>query len=78
MAKTSLLLFLLVLFLSMSHRLTVAEARPFSIIPSQQRYAKIFGTLGIVCKCCDNGENECTSTWTEPCSKLQCLPWKLH
>lgn len=41
-------------------------------------YKKVFETLGIACKCCDVSGNECSSTWTEPCSKLQCLPWKYN
>ncbi|KAH1090160.1 hypothetical protein J1N35_017417 [Gossypium stocksii] len=41
-------------------------------------YSKIFATLGVVCKCCDGSGGECSTTWTQPCSKLKCLPWKLH
>ncbi|KAG6671191.1 hypothetical protein I3843_Q009100 [Carya illinoinensis] len=56
----------------------VTEARLLSSssIPDQQKYSKIFSTLGIVCKCCDGETGECTSTRTECCSKLQCFPWK--
>jgi hypothetical protein len=42
-------------------------------------YSKIFATLGLVCKCCDNGiEGACKETWTDSCSNIQCLPWKTH
>ncbi|KAJ0028768.1 hypothetical protein Pint_35300 [Pistacia integerrima] len=76
-SKPCLFLILIIMSFSLSHRPRVAEARPLSIQP-QQRYTKIFETLGIACKCCDVSGNECSSTWTEPCSKLQCLPWKLQ
>src|SRR5438445_461434 len=40
-------------------------------------YSKLLGTLGMVCKCCDGNGGECrTTTWLEPCSNLQCHPWK--
>ncbi|TYJ19036.1 hypothetical protein E1A91_A09G163400v1 [Gossypium mustelinum] len=72
------LLFLLVISVSSSQIPMVSAARPFSILPDQQRYSKIFATLGVVCKCCDGSGGECSTTWTQPCSKLKCLPWKLH
>ncbi|GMI71273.1 hypothetical protein HRI_000796600 [Hibiscus trionum] len=56
----------------------VSAARPLSILPEQQRYSKMFATLGVVCECCDGSGGECSTTWTQPCSKLNCLPWKLH
>ncbi|KAH7553760.1 hypothetical protein ACOSP7_029389 [Xanthoceras sorbifolium] len=74
---SSLLLVLLVMIIVMSPEPGFAEARPLSIIP-EQRYTKFFATLGIACKCCDGRGRACTSTWTGPCSELQCLPWKLH
>ncbi|KAG6693074.1 hypothetical protein I3843_10G140800 [Carya illinoinensis] len=78
--KHLLLVLLLILIVSTSQLQLpggVAEARPISSIP-QQRYSKIFSTLGIVCKCCDGDKGECTSTRTESCSNLQCFPWKLN
>ncbi|XWS43781.1 hypothetical protein CRYUN_Cryun16bG0133500 [Craigia yunnanensis] len=73
-----LLLLLLVFSVSASQVPPASAARPLSILPDQQRYSKIFATLGVVCKCCDGTGAECSSTWTEPCSQLKCLPWKLH
>ncbi|CAN6581318.1 unnamed protein product [Malus baccata var. baccata] len=74
--KYSLLPFLLLLVVVfVSGKSSAAEGRPLALLP-QQGYAKVFGTLGIVCECCDGGE--CTSTWTGSCSKLTCLPWKQH
>lgn len=40
-------------------------------------YSKIFSTLGVVCKCCDETGAECATTWTGSCHNLQCLPWKI-
>ncbi|KAK8685448.1 hypothetical protein V6N13_041449 [Hibiscus sabdariffa] len=60
--------------------ISVSAGRPLSILPDQQRYSKILGSLGVVCKCCDGSGagGECSTAWTQPCSKLKCLPWKLH
>ncbi|KAA3463813.1 Proteasome inhibitor-related [Gossypium australe] len=71
------LAFLLMLLLVIS---ASQAARPLSALSVQQRYSKIFATLGVVCKCCDGSGGECSSTWTQPCSQphLKCLPWKLH
>ncbi|KAK0585038.1 hypothetical protein LWI29_022576 [Acer saccharum] len=77
MSKFSLFLALLIMIVFVSPKPGFAEARPLSIIP-EQRYTKIFATLGIVCKCCDSRGSECKSTWTGSCSQLQCLPWKLR
>ncbi|KAK4771327.1 hypothetical protein SAY87_031859 [Trapa incisa] len=80
-SRTSLFMpwLLLLLVATASEDRVVAQAsRPISSLPrwpSQQRYSKILATLGIVCKCCDEGQ--CASTWEGPCSQLQCLPWKL-
>ncbi|XVF08185.1 hypothetical protein REPUB_Repub06bG0204400 [Reevesia pubescens] len=73
-----LLLMLLVISVSASQVPRALAARPLSILPDQQRYSKIFATLGVVCKCCDEIGGECSSTWTQPCTQLKCLPWKLH
>ncbi|KAK6231338.1 hypothetical protein QUC31_011372 [Theobroma cacao] len=73
-----LLLLLLVISVSASQVPLASEARPLSILPDQQSYSKIFATLGVVCKCCDGPGGECSTTWTQPCSQLKCLPWKLH
>ncbi|KAK1354660.1 hypothetical protein POM88_047916 [Heracleum sosnowskyi] len=45
---------------------------------SRGRYSKLVATLGLICKCCDgsSGEAECKTTWVQPCSNLQCHPWK--
>ncbi|BFG36285.1 hypothetical protein CerSpe_225590 [Prunus speciosa] len=67
------LLFLIIVFAS--KKSSAVEARPLSILP-QQGYAKVVSTLGIACECCDGAGGECTSTWTEPCTRLKCLPWK--
>ncbi|KAI7997631.1 hypothetical protein LOK49_LG10G02060 [Camellia lanceoleosa] len=77
--KLSLLLLLLLIGGFTCQRPRVAAARPLSSFLPQQRHTKLFATLGMDCKCCDGtGGGECTSRWVEPCSKLQCLPWKLH
>ncbi|XP_022846624.1 uncharacterized protein LOC111369370 [Olea europaea var. sylvestris] len=66
-----------------SRETTRAEARPLPL-PPQQKYSKIFATLGVVCQCCDgavggsSGGGECKDTWVGSCSKLRCLPWKLQ
>ncbi|OMO97311.1 hypothetical protein COLO4_14695 [Corchorus olitorius] len=75
-----LLLVLLVISVSAaSHMPLASEARPLSILPDSQSYSKFFATLGVVCKCCDGIDGgECSSSWTQPCSQLKCLPWKLH
>ncbi|KAK8553764.1 hypothetical protein V6N13_072701 [Hibiscus sabdariffa] len=70
--QASLLVLLVVMWVS------AARARPLPILPDQQRYSKMLGSLGVVCECCDGGGGECSATWTQPCSKLKCLPWKLH
>ncbi|KAF7142242.1 hypothetical protein RHSIM_Rhsim05G0199800 [Rhododendron simsii] len=69
--KPSLLVLLLLV-------INFTEARPLSFLP-QQRFSKVFETLGVVCKCCDGPGGECTSTTgiNPNCSNLQCLPWKL-
>ncbi|XWS59884.1 hypothetical protein CRYUN_Cryun08bG0160200 [Craigia yunnanensis] len=56
-----LFLLLLVISVSASQVPLVSAARPLSILPDQQRYSKIFATLGVVCKCCDGtgGSNSC-------------------
>ncbi|KAM7464016.1 hypothetical protein LguiA_032137 [Lonicera macranthoides] len=72
--KRPLFLILLLVISFLFDKARVAEARPLP----QQRYSKIFATMGVVCKCCDGEGGECKSTWVEPCSKLQCLPWKQH
>ncbi|KAK7379320.1 hypothetical protein VNO80_04778 [Phaseolus coccineus] len=37
---------------------------------------QVYSTLGLVCKCCDVKGGECTTTWDDACSNLQCHPWK--
>ncbi|PON90776.1 hypothetical protein TorRG33x02_134140 [Trema orientale] len=75
--KPSMLLFLLLLVVSASEKSAAVQARLLSSA-AQQRYANVFATLGLVCKCCDGPAGECTSSWTKSCSKVQCLPWKQH
>ncbi|KAK8561721.1 hypothetical protein V6N13_149119 [Hibiscus sabdariffa] len=71
-----MLLFLLLISLSKPPvPLATAAARPISSPPD---LLGSFATLGVVCKCCDGAGGECSTTWTEPCPQLQCLPWKLH
>ncbi|KAJ7961347.1 Fibropellin-1 like [Quillaja saponaria] len=77
MSKPSMLLILLIIIASTSQNSRITEARPLSLM-SHQGQSKIFSTLGVVCKCCDGVEGDCTSTWTGSCSKLQCLPWKFQ
>ncbi|KAL8167917.1 hypothetical protein V2J09_009416 [Rumex salicifolius] len=77
--KSCFLLLLLLLWAStfLSNG-SVALARPINPSSSPShfgRYSKVFGTLGVECKCCDG---ECTSSWEGSCSKLHCLPWKFQ
>ncbi|GMI69747.1 hypothetical protein HRI_000644000 [Hibiscus trionum] len=69
--------FMLLLLLLVSVPLAMA-ARPISSLPDQQRNSNIFAVLGVVCECCNGTGGECSSTWTQPCPQLKCLPWKLH
>ncbi|GKV05918.1 hypothetical protein SLEP1_g17866 [Rubroshorea leprosula] len=71
------LLFLVVVFSATSHNSVGAEARPLPFLP-QQNYSKLLSTLGVVCKCCDGIGGDCSVTWTDPCSNLQCQPWKQY
>ena len=41
-------------------------------------YARVFDTLGMICKCCDGPGGDCTSRWNGSCSNLQCIPWRFH
>ncbi|CAL5192209.1 unnamed protein product [Lathyrus oleraceus] len=75
--KPHLLMLLIIMLVSISHKPSLIEARTLSLI-SNQGYSKIFATLGVVCKCCDEIGGACTSTWTESCKNLKCLPWKSH
>ncbi|KAE9447741.1 hypothetical protein RHGRI_015341 [Rhododendron griersonianum] len=76
--KPSLLLLLLLVISFTCQTPRFTEARPLSFLP-QQRFSKVFETLGVVCKCCDGPGGECKSTTgvNPNCSNLQCLPWKL-
>ncbi|KAF8006305.1 hypothetical protein BT93_K0563 [Corymbia citriodora subsp. variegata] len=69
--------FLVLLCLASEMKSVYTEARSLSSSSSHQRYSRIFGTLGIVCKCCDAAGGECTNMWTGSCSNLHCFPWKL-
>ncbi|KAM6550820.1 hypothetical protein CsatB_000628 [Cannabis sativa] len=68
-------LFVLVLFAVLASEKSVAVQARF-LSSAQQRYTNVFATLGLVCKCCDGPKGECTSSWTNSCPKIQCLPWK--
>ncbi|CAI0471189.1 unnamed protein product [Linum tenue] len=77
--RISLPLLLLLLSISANHYLTTAEARTLPFSSTHLRSSKIFATLGVICKCCDNrqGENgECSISWKGSCSDVQCLPWR--
>ena len=41
-------------------------------------YPRGFDTLGMICKCCDLPNSDCTSRWNGSCSDIQCIPWRLH
>ncbi|EXB36690.1 hypothetical protein L484_016941 [Morus notabilis] len=70
----SILVFVLLVLVLASQKSAAVQARTLS--SAQQRYANVFATLGLVCKCGDGGEF--TSAWNNSCSKVQCLPWKQH
>ncbi|WCJ19689.1 hypothetical protein M5689_001970 [Euphorbia peplus] len=70
--STFLLLFIIVAF---SHDYPKGgEARPLTL--NEGNAKKLFGSLGVVCKCCDGTNGECTTSWESSCLKLQCHPWK--
>ncbi|KAJ4833508.1 hypothetical protein Tsubulata_008012 [Turnera subulata] len=71
-----LLLLLLALTPLLSQEPRTEAARTLSFLP-QENFSKVFATLGVVCKCCDGTEGECTTTWTGSCHKPQCLPWRI-
>ncbi|KAK7395203.1 hypothetical protein VNO78_15751 [Psophocarpus tetragonolobus] len=73
--KPHVLLLLIIMLVSFADQPSVVQGRALSLI-SGQGYSKIFATLGVVCKCCDEVGGACTRTWTESCNNLQCLPWK--
>ncbi|KAJ1384286.1 hypothetical protein SESBI_42681 [Sesbania bispinosa] len=77
MNKPHVLMLLIIMVVSVAEKPSVIEGRALSLI-SEKGYSKIFATLGVVCKCCDGAGGTCTSTWTESCNNLQCLPWKFH
>ncbi|KAJ9180644.1 hypothetical protein P3X46_008860 [Hevea brasiliensis] len=77
-SKSSPLLLLLLLTISLVQKPRITEARTLSFQAKQSEHSKIFATLGVVCKCCDGDQGECTATWKKgSCHKLQCLPWKI-
>ncbi|KAL2336532.1 hypothetical protein Fmac_010978 [Flemingia macrophylla] len=74
------LMLMILVVLSVAEKPSLIEGRTLSLM-SGQGYAKIFATLGVVCKCCDGVGGSCRpliSTWTESCNNLQCFPWKSH
>ncbi|KAK8613142.1 hypothetical protein V6N13_100915 [Hibiscus sabdariffa] len=73
-----MLLLLLVISVSTPPLPLAMAARPISGLPDQQRNSNVFALVGVVCKCCNATGGECSSTWTQPCPHLNCLPWKLH
>lgn len=40
--------------------------------------SKIFATMGIECKCCDEIGGKCSTEFTSSCSNLHCSPWKQY
>uniref|UniRef100_A0A2P2PJJ5 Uncharacterized protein n=1 Tax=Rhizophora mucronata TaxID=61149 RepID=A0A2P2PJJ5_RHIMU len=75
-SKPSLLLLLLIVNVSASYKPIITEGRTISL-PTEGNYSKTLETLGVLCKCCDGANGECTRTWTGSCNNLQCLPWKM-
>ncbi|CAK8574950.1 unnamed protein product [Lathyrus sativus] len=76
--KAPTFLLLIVLISSIGEKPSIVEGRVLSLI-SHQGYSKIFATLGVICKCCDDGvEGACKETWTDSCSNVRCLPWKTY
>ncbi|KAI6675152.1 hypothetical protein NL676_003058 [Syzygium grande] len=73
---TSFIVFLVLLCLGSELKSVSTEARSLSSFSSHQSYSRIFSTLGVVCKCCNDAGGECTNTWTGSCSNLHCFPWK--
>ncbi|CAJ2655842.1 unnamed protein product [Trifolium pratense] len=79
--KVPLLVVLIFLISSIVEKPLIVEGRTLSLISHHQGhgYSKIFATLGLVCKCCDDViEGACKETWADSCSNIQCLPWKTH
>ncbi|CAL5210934.1 unnamed protein product [Lathyrus oleraceus] len=78
--KVHVFLLLIVLISSIRENPSIVEGRVLSLISHQViGYSKIFATLGVICKCCDDGiEGACKETWTDSCSNVQCLPWKTY
>ncbi|VFQ88676.1 unnamed protein product [Cuscuta campestris] len=66
-----LLLFLLLSRFAEASRLLAAEQ------PQSSRYVKLFGSLGMECKCSDAAVSG-SGGGGGSCSTLRCLPWKLH
>uniref|UniRef100_A0A803QGI1 Uncharacterized protein n=1 Tax=Cannabis sativa TaxID=3483 RepID=A0A803QGI1_CANSA len=58
LSKPSLLFVLVLLAVLASEKSVAIQARFLS--SAQQRYANVFATLGLVCKCCDGPKGECT------------------
>nr|DAD28346.1 TPA_asm: hypothetical protein HUJ06_029814 [Nelumbo nucifera] len=79
LSKRCILLLLALLIVATAHTSRGVESRPLSV-KDQQRYTKMFASLGLECKCCDKAGGECRSTesTTSSCPKLQCLPWRLY
>ncbi|KAL3585703.1 hypothetical protein D5086_012570 [Populus alba] len=49
--SSTLLLLLLIVTVSASQKQVTSEAR--TLLSQKQKYSKIFSTLGVVCKCCE-------------------------
>ncbi|OAY43599.1 hypothetical protein MANES_08G082100v8 [Manihot esculenta] len=76
-SNSSLLMLLLLLAISLATKPRITDARTLSFL-AKQNHSEILTNLGVVCKCCDGGQGECTATWKKgSCHKLQCLPWKI-
>ncbi|KAL5709357.1 hypothetical protein ACHQM5_020057 [Ranunculus cassubicifolius] len=78
-SRRSVFLLVVLMVVAQAHRLQGVQSRTLSL-PStdQNRFSKVFATLGMSCKCCDGKEGLCRSTWESSCSKLECLPWKFN
>ncbi|KAJ8538135.1 hypothetical protein K7X08_014675 [Anisodus acutangulus] len=80
MAISKLFQFFVVLILLVLMMITTAslEANRVILQHPQRDYSKMFSTIGLDCKCCDDAGGECTKSWHGTCSNFQCSPWKQY
>ncbi|KAL8257517.1 hypothetical protein R6Q59_029558 [Mikania micrantha] len=76
--KNLVILLLLLMILGSSQCTRDFGTYPQNHLP--KRYAKVFATLGVECRCCDGASSNkrCKSIWEGSCSKLECHSWKDH